>query len=312
MATTSDRLTCARNLAEAVNGQPENVADALPQLSEILASETDAEVITEAVVALGFAGDPRAVQLILDHVRVDHPDAGVRLAVARALPGGFERDNPIRDAVIEALITLTADENWEVRDWACLGLGLVDAESPEARDALAARLTDLEGDIRHEALWALALTGDSRALAVLQERLAGGLEGPGLYLHDLRAAVELADPTLHPMLLQLGQEWEGDDDEFTPLLALATIRSRPEARAQALMVERELVARVNILLATQGLTAKTVGEYPRTELTFHSIEDKTPPTLTDPIWRDEHSWDYPIEQMAQSYVLTYANETEER
>ena len=177
---------------------------------------------------------------------------------------------------------------------------------------MAARLTDLEGGIRHEALWALALTGDSRALAVLQERLAGGLQGPGLYLHDLRAAVELADPTLHPMLLQLGQEWEGDDDEFTPLLALATIRSRPEARAQALMVERELVARVNILLATQGLTAKTVGEYPRTELTFHSIEDKTPPTLTDPIWRDEHSWDYPIEQMAQSYVLTYANETEER
>src|SRR5471030_784442 len=107
MASTSDRLTLARELAEAVNGQPENVPDALPRLAGILASETDAEVITEVVVALGFASDDRALQLILDNVSVDHPNAGLRLAVARALPGGFERDSPTRDAVIEALISLS-------------------------------------------------------------------------------------------------------------------------------------------------------------------------------------------------------------
>lgn len=99
---------------------------------------------------------------------------------------------------------------------------------------------------------------------------------------------------------------------FTPLLALATFRCRPEAKAQALIVERELVARVNALLAIQGLTAKTVGEYPRTQLTFHSNDDKTPPIQTDSIWRDEQPWAYNVEQMAQSYVLTYASETEER
>jgi hypothetical protein len=314
MATTSDRLTHARELAEAVNGQPENVPDALPRLAEILASETDAEVITEAVVALGFASDyrdHRGVQLILDHVRVDHPDAGVRLALARSLPNGIERDTPFREAVIEALITLTGDENSDVRDWACLGLGQVDAASPAARDALAARLTDPEGDIRYEALWALAQTGDSRALAVLVQRLAGGLEGPSLHLQEVRAAAELADPLLHPLLLQLSQEWEGDDDDFTPILALATSRCRPDSMAQALIVERELVARINTLLAPQGLTATTVGDYPRTELIFHSVEDKAPPVVTDALWWNEDPWAYPLEQMALSYVLSYANETDE-
>lgn len=312
MVTTADRLTSARELAEAVNGQPENVADALPRLGGILAVETDPEVITEAVVALGFARDHRAVQLILDHVPVDHPNAGVRLAVARALPAGFEPDNPIRGSVIEALITLTADENSDVRDWACLGLGLVEAASPEARDALAARLTDPEGDIRLEALLALAQTGDSRALAVLLQRLAGGPEGPSMYLPEVRAAAELADPKLHPLLLQLSQEWEGDDDEFTLVLALATSRCRPGSKAQALMVERELLARINTLLAPQGLTATTVDHYPHTALTFHSVKDKTPPIVTDAIWWNEDPWAYPLEQMAQSFVLTYANETEER
>jgi len=314
MATTADSLTLARELGEAVNGQPENVPDALPRLEEILAAETDPEVITEVVVALGFASghrDHRGVQLILDHVRVDHPDARVRLAVARSLPRDIESDTPCREAVIQALIALTADENSEVRDWACFGLGLVEAASPEARDALAARLTDTEGDIRHEALLALAQAGDSRALAVLLQRLAGGPEGPSLHLLEVRAAAELADPTLHSLLLELSQDWEGDDDEFTPVLAFAISRCRPEARAQALLVERELVARVNTLLATQGLTVTSVGNYPRTALTFHSIQDPTPPVVLDAIWPYEDPWAYPLEQMAQSFVFSYANGNEE-
>ena len=312
MATTTDRLALARELDEAVNGFPENVPNALPQLADILAIETNAKVIREVVVALGHADDAKAVQLILDQVRLDHPDAGVRLALAQALPCGVERDTPCRGPVIEALITLTRDRSWKVRDWACFGLALMNADSAEALDALAARLTDLQGEIRHEALWGLALAGDSRALPEMLQRLATYFDGAILHRQDLNAAAEIADPTLHPLLVELGQEWEGDDDEFTPLLALATFRGRPDAKAQALIVERELVARVNALLAPQGLTAKTVGDYPRTELTFQSVDGKTPPILTDSIWRDEHPWAYNVEQMAQSYVLSYANETEER
>ena len=132
-----------------------------------------------------------------------------------------------------------------------------------------------------------------------------------MYLPEVLAAAELADPTRHPLLLELSQEWEGDDDEFTPILALATSRCRPDSKAQALMVERELLARVNTLLAAQGLTATTVGNYPRTALTFHRVKDKTPPVVTDAIWWNEDPWAYPLEQMAQSYVLTYVADTGE-
>ena len=42
------------------------------------------------------------------------------------------------------------------------------------------------------------------------------------------------------------------------------------------------------------------------------VEDKAPPVVTDAIWWNQDPWAYPLEEMAQSYVLTYANETEER
>jgi hypothetical protein len=48
-------------------------------------------------------------------------------------------------------------------------------------------------------------------------------------------------PPLHPRLAQLSQDWEGDDDEFTPVLAFALSRSRPDSKAQALRVEHDLV-----------------------------------------------------------------------
>jgi HEAT repeats len=311
MASTSDLISLARELGAALEGQPdENVPDALPRLEGILAGETDARVVAETVVALGQAWEPKAAQLILDHVRVDHPNTEVRLAVAQSLPNGVEDDTPCRDAVIEALITLTGDEDSDVRDWACFGLGQVEAALPQAKDALAARLTDPDDDTRCEALLALAKTGDSRAGTALQRRLVYEPDEV-LFRLELLAAAELADPNLHPLLVRLGQEWAGDDDELRPALAFATSRCRPEAKAQATKVERELVARVNTLLAGQGLTATTVGDYPHTALTFHSVEDSTSLIVFDAIWSDEDPWDYPLEQMAGSYVLSYADETED-
>src|SRR6185503_1907154 len=140
-------------------------------------------------------------------------------------------------------------------------------------------------------------------LAVLLQRLAGGPENPSLHVQEVRAAAELADPRLHPLLVQLSQEWEGDDDDFTPILALATSRCRPGSKVQALKVEHELVARVNTLLTPQGPTATTVGDYPHAALIFHSVEDKNPSVVTDNIWWDADPWAYPLEQMAQSYVF---------
>jgi len=90
MATTSDLVSLARELGAAVTGQPENVPDALPRLAGILASETEAQVVTATVLALGEAWDEQAAQLILDHVRSDHPNTDVRRAVAQSHPTASE------------------------------------------------------------------------------------------------------------------------------------------------------------------------------------------------------------------------------
>jgi len=76
-------------------------------------------------------------------------------------------------------------------------------------------------------------------------------------------------------------------------------------------VERELVARVNTLLAGQGVTATTVGDYPRTALTFHGVEDSIPLIVFDAIWWEADPWAYPLEQEAQSFMFSYVGETED-
>lgn len=156
-------------------------------------------------------------------------------------------------------------------------------------------------------MFALAKTGDSRAVASLQLRLAADAED--VFLLEIRSAAEIADPQLHPLLVSLGQDWVGDDDDFTPALAFATSRCRPEAKAQAAMVESKLVARVNTLLAGRGLTVTLVGDYPHTALTFHRVEDPSSPVVLDAIWTEDEPWGYPLEQMAQSFVMSYANDT---
>jgi len=285
MATPSELVALARELGASVEGKPENVPDALPRLSEILASETESQVVAATVNALGQACDQQAAELILNLVRVDHPNADVRLAIAMAVPNGVEGDSPCRDAVIEALITLSRDDSSDVRDWACFGLGQKEASSPAAKDALAARIADSDDDTRCEALLALAKTGDPRVLPALQQRFSGDFDD--LYRLEVDAAAELADPELYPFLVRVSQAWAGDDDEFTPDLAFAMSRCHPQAGAQAHSVELELVARVNILLAEQSLTVTSVGSYPDTALTLHGTQDPTPPVILDEIWDDE-------------------------
>lgn len=75
-------------------------------------------------------------------------------------------------------------------------------------------------------------------------------------------------------------------------------------------MERALVARVNTLLASQGLTATTVGDYPRTELTIHGVEQRVSYPLNE-IWTESDPWDYRLEQEAQSFAQFYATEAEE-
>ena len=305
MSSTADLISLANELGDALNGESvENVPGALPRLAEMLEHETDAEVIAATVDALGYAWDPEAAHIVLDHVAIDHPDADVRLAVAQSLPCGIDADGPVRDAVIEALVALTSDGETAVRDWACFGLGQVNATTPAAIEALAARLDDGDDDTRCEALLALAQTDDDRATTNLRRRLT--LTDEMVCLLEIRAAAELADPQLYPLLESLSNEWAGDDDEFTTALAHATSRCRPEAKAQAAMVERALLARVGTLLTGQPITAVLVGKYPRTALSFQPIDNASTPPAHGAIWPDQDPWNYPLEQEAQSLVMTYA------
>jgi len=84
-------------------------------------------------------------------------------------------------------------------------------------------------------------------------------------------------------------------------VAFATSRCRPGVEAQATKVERALVARVNTLLAAQGLTATLVGHYPHTALTVHGVTSQDPAVLGE-IWTENDPWDYPLEQEAQSHA----------
>lgn len=134
-------------------------------ISRLLETEREILPLSSAIFALGHLDDPSAIPAIYAYHA--HPSADVRYAVAFAL-GCF----PNEAKAIEGLIKLTADVDGEVRDWATFGVGVLgDADSVQIRDALVARLSDVNQDAREEALVALAKRCDTRVLPQLFEML---------------------------------------------------------------------------------------------------------------------------------------------
>ncbi|MEY9932097.1 HEAT repeat protein [Catenulispora sp. GP43] len=162
--------------------------------------DPDPEVVASAVTALGHVGDPDGLAAVLQ--RVGHASDAVRFAVAVALPALTDPDEPAADAVA-ALIALTCDEDPQVRDWATFGLGTqLDADGPEIREALAARLDDSCDDAGEEALMGLARRGDPRATAPLLDQLRQLADDdsilPGTLLFEA-AAITQANDALPPL-----------------------------------------------------------------------------------------------------------------
>ncbi|WP_169437621.1 HEAT repeat domain-containing protein [Longispora albida] len=144
----------------------------------------------ELAAAVYSCEDPLELPVILG--LAEHRDAQVRQAVAAQLP---LLADPKPQSVITALLRLTSDPSPDVRDWACFALGTQcpDIDTPELRDALAARLTDPDNETRCEALFGLAQRRDSRALPALHKALAGD----SVWLMEIEAAGALGDPSLH-------------------------------------------------------------------------------------------------------------------
>src|SRR5438270_4533260 len=134
-------------------------------VSQLLQLEKEVMPLSSAISALGHLDDPRAVPLIIDHFQNSAQD--VRFAVACAL-GSF----PNHPLAVQTLLILTRDPDEDVRNWAVFGLGVQgDVDSAEIRDALFARLTDSNEEVREEAMVGLAKRKDTRVLPALREAL---------------------------------------------------------------------------------------------------------------------------------------------
>jgi hypothetical protein len=287
MATDESLIAIVHELGQAMNGRPELVSAALPRLESILATAADPQLVGECVHALGYAWDARATALILMYVPVDHPDEEVRLELAQAVHQDTDEPGPLRDAAITALVRLTTDTVADVRDWACFGLAQMEADTPAVRDALAARLEDDDVDTRCEALRSLARLGDDRAVVRLLRRL--GEDDDALWTLELEAAVFVADPRLHPDLLLLAAEWEGDDGPLMEPLARAMARCHPGASGQAAEVERDVVDRIR-QLSPVPVAISLTGTWPHTRLT---VQVPSGAVFTHDLWIDGWSAEDP-------------------
>lgn len=152
--------------------------------------------------------EPHQVAEVLGLAR--HCDPAVRRALSLALPLLPQAEDQPMDEVLRTVIELSRDADDRVRDYACMALGTQwrPVDTPELRSALADRLDDPDRDARHEALVGLAYRGDPRALP----RVRAALSRPDrdLYQLELIAAGALADPTLHDLLSQHQDGWDGD------------------------------------------------------------------------------------------------------
>jgi HEAT repeat protein len=117
--------------------------------------------------------------------------------------------DPPNTRALDALITLTSDENSDVRDWATFGLGAqLDVDDEHIREALLARLDDPDGDTAGEAIFGLAARNDPRVIEEISHRLGQ----PDVGNLIVEVAAKMGDSRFLPFLRTLkGQGWDRTD-----------------------------------------------------------------------------------------------------
>jgi len=164
-------------------------------VSNILKGEEEIQPLKSAIEALGHLDNPDGIPLIIQHR--SHPNSDIRFAVACAL-GSYPNDP--RSA--ECLLLLMKDVDEEVRDWATFGLGVQgDLDSVEIRDALFEQLSDLNEEVREEAMAALGKRRDQRVMPFL----LAALEPSAVSVPVIEAACDLLDMDTDR------EDWSTDD-----------------------------------------------------------------------------------------------------
>ncbi|WP_329139009.1 HEAT repeat domain-containing protein [Streptomyces sp. NBC_01476] len=189
-----DLLGHASNRNEAIRGE---AATALVALAE---REDEGRVLGSLVRAVEMTYDHRAVAVLV--TLAGHQEAAVRRQVAGSLAGvatGLPAGPDIR-----ALITLTRDQDPEVRNWATFTLGFQsEADSPAIRAALWERTADEHPDAREEGIHGLARRHDLGVAPLL----AGLLDNPeGAHALTFPAARIMGVPELLPALRGYGPD----------------------------------------------------------------------------------------------------------
>jgi hypothetical protein len=127
--------------------------------------------LASILFALGHLKAPGYIAMLLRFQ--GHADAEVRYAVTTSLGGSDE------ERAIDALIKLSRDDDFEVRNWATFGLGsLTETDSEDIRRALVDRLSETDDEIRGEALVGLVSRHDTRAIEPLRKEVNRWREKP--------------------------------------------------------------------------------------------------------------------------------------
>ena len=252
-----ERALGARLLGAVINPDRGHVRGVVEACLPLAAVEQDPLVLAAAIRALGHASEQDAVSAIAQHH--GHASAGTRLAVAQTLPPIYN-DGIVLGTYLPALLALSADDDDDVRDWACFQLGrqLLEIDTPELRSALAARLDDPHEDTRAEAIVGLAQRHDPRALPALVRALDEGDAGELL----VEAAAWIGDASLVPHLL----DFESDDE-----VEAALDRCDPERRARRAARNAALVD----ALAARGLEATVTLEAFDDDISWTTVEGQT-------------------------------------
>jgi len=194
-----ERQFVADVLAQGYLGDKRLYDECTRTLLEMLRGEEAPSVIIAIGNAFGHLRAATAVEPLAQLSR--HPEAAVRLAIVHGL---LSQESPL---AIETLIELSVDQDRDVRNWATFGLGSqANADSGAIRDALLARLSDIDDEISGEAIVGLAKRGDTRVVQPLLDAIQSILQDPNLEFGSL--IIEAADLAREAAAKSSDQGWQ--------------------------------------------------------------------------------------------------------